>query len=65
MRNKSYLLDTVQNTYYRKTYERNETRYLINDTNNEEQLYNIYKFMKKNICYIYFKIMKYTQLFQN
>ena len=41
--NNSYLLSTFSNTNYRSVYTGNDERYPINDTNNEVEIYNIYK----------------------
>jgi len=41
--NNSYLLSTFSNTNYRSLYTGNDERYPINDTNNEVEIYNIYK----------------------
>ena len=41
--NKSYLLSTFSNTNHRSIYTGNDERYPINETNNEVEIYNIYK----------------------
>ena len=41
--NNSYLLSTFSNTNYRSVNSGNDERYPINDTNNEAEMYNIYK----------------------
>ena len=41
--NNSYLLSTFSNTNYRSVYTGNDERYPINETNNEVEIYNIYK----------------------
>jgi hypothetical protein len=41
--NNSYLLSTFSNTNYRSVYTGNDERYSINETNNEVEIYNIYK----------------------
>ena len=41
--NNSYLLSTFSNTNYRSVYTGNDERYPINETNNDVEIYNIYK----------------------
>lgn len=41
--NRSYLLSTFSNTNYRSVNSGNDERYPINETNNEVEIYNIYK----------------------
>ena len=41
--NNSYLLSTFSNTNYRSVNSGNDERYPINETNNEAEIYNIYK----------------------
>jgi hypothetical protein len=41
--NNSYLLSSFSNTNYRSVYRGNDERYPINETNNEAEIYNIYK----------------------
>jgi len=41
--NNSYLLSTFSNTNYRSVHSGNDERYPVNDTNNEVEIYNIYK----------------------
>ena len=41
--NNSYLLSTFSNNNYRSIYTGNDERYPINETNNEAEMYNIYK----------------------
>jgi hypothetical protein len=41
--NSSYLLSSFSNTNYRSVYTGNDERYPINETNNEVEIYNIYK----------------------
>ena len=41
--NNSYLLSTFSNTNYRSVYRGNDERYPINETNNDVEIYNIYK----------------------
>jgi hypothetical protein len=48
--NRSYLLSTFSNTSHRSIYTGNDERYPINETNNEVEVYNIYKnHEKKNL----------------
>jgi hypothetical protein len=41
--NDSYLQSTFSNTNYRSVYKGNDERYPINETNNDVEIYNIYK----------------------
>jgi len=41
--NNSYLLSTFSNTNYRSVNSGNDERYPTNETNNETEIYNIYK----------------------
>ena len=41
--NKYYLLSSFSNTNHRSIYTGNDERYSINETNNEYEIYNIYK----------------------
>ena len=41
--NNSYLLSTFSNTKYSSFYTGNDERYPINETNNDVEIYNIYK----------------------
>lgn len=41
--NSSYLLSTFSNTNYRSVNSGNDEKYPINETNNEVEIYNIYK----------------------
>ena len=41
--NNSYLLSSFSNTNHRSVYTGNDERYPINETNNEVEIYNIYK----------------------
>jgi hypothetical protein len=43
IRNNSKLLSSFSNTNYRSIYTGNDERYSINETNNESEIYNIYK----------------------